>query len=113
MEGERYIVDNGHLVAWNTKYVLERVASGGIVSGLASGEGLVCKFTGPGTIFLQTRNAVSGNTNTLNAFNADICRLLLDCGCKQIKQWFERDILMMELQRLWSFCSCGGRAYLF
>lgn len=57
-DGERYIVDNGHLVAWNTKYVLERVASGGIISGLSSGEGLVCKFTGPGTVFLQTRNPV-------------------------------------------------------
>ncbi|OIW28853.1 DUF124-domain-containing protein, partial [Coniochaeta ligniaria NRRL 30616] len=56
MDGEKYIVDNGHLVAWNTKYILERVASGGIISGLASGEGLVCKFTGPGTVFLQTRN---------------------------------------------------------
>ncbi|TPX15745.1 uncharacterized protein E0L32_000079 [Thyridium curvatum] len=56
-DGEKYIVDNGHLVAWNTKYILERVASGGIISGLASGEGLVCKFTGPGTVFLQTRNA--------------------------------------------------------
>lgn len=55
-EGERYVVDNGHLVAWNTKYILERVASGGIISGLSSGEGLVCKFTGPGTVFLQTRN---------------------------------------------------------
>jgi len=51
-------VDNGHLVAWNTKYILERVASGGIISGLSSGEGLVCKFTGPGTVFLQTRNPV-------------------------------------------------------
>ncbi|AEO55903.1 hypothetical protein MYCTH_2300213 [Thermothelomyces thermophilus ATCC 42464] len=59
VEGEKYIVDNGHLVAWNTKYVLERVASGGIISGLASGEGLVCKFTGPGTVFIQTRNAKS------------------------------------------------------
>lgn len=59
MEGEKYIVDNGHLVAWNTKYVMERVASGGIISGFASGEGLVCKFTGPGTVFIQTRNAVS------------------------------------------------------
>ncbi|AEO62300.1 uncharacterized protein THITE_2106335 [Thermothielavioides terrestris NRRL 8126] len=58
-EGEKYIVDNGHLVAWNTKYVLERVASGGIISGLASAEGLVCKFTGPGTVFIQTRNAKS------------------------------------------------------
>jgi uncharacterized protein (AIM24 family) len=45
-------------VAWNTKYVLERVSSGGLISGLASGEGLVCKFTGPGTVFIQTRNAV-------------------------------------------------------
>lgn len=56
-QGEKYIVDNGHLVAWNTSYVLERVASGGIISGLSSGEGLVCKFTGPGTVFMQTRNA--------------------------------------------------------
>lgn len=59
VDGEKYIVDNGHLVAWNTKYVMERVASGGIISGFASGEGLVCKFTGPGTVFIQTRNAVS------------------------------------------------------
>ncbi|PHH67725.1 hypothetical protein CDD82_1175 [Ophiocordyceps australis] len=57
IEGERYIVDNGHLVAWNTKYVLERVTSGGFISNFASGEGLVCKFTGPGTVFIQTRNA--------------------------------------------------------
>ncbi|KAH8699644.1 tryptophan RNA-binding attenuator protein-like domain-containing protein [Ilyonectria robusta] len=57
VENEKYIVDNGHLIAWNTKYVMERVASGGIISGLASAEGLVCKFTGPGTIYMQTRNA--------------------------------------------------------
>ncbi|KAI1748102.1 tryptophan RNA-binding attenuator protein-like domain-containing protein [Xylaria castorea] len=56
VEGEKYIVDNGHLVAWNVKYVMERVASGGIIAGFATGEGLVCKFTGPGTVFLQTRN---------------------------------------------------------
>lgn len=58
-DGEKYIVDNGHLVAWNVKYIMERVASGGIMAGFASGEGLVCKFTGPGTVFLQTRNPVS------------------------------------------------------
>ncbi|KAK7427875.1 hypothetical protein QQZ08_005648 [Neonectria magnoliae] len=57
VDAEKYIVDNGHLIAWNTKYVMERVASGGIISGLASAEGLVCKFTGPGTIYMQTRNA--------------------------------------------------------
>ncbi|KAF2030616.1 DUF124-domain-containing protein, partial [Setomelanomma holmii] len=38
---EKYIIDNGHLVAWNCKYVLERVASGGILSNLHAGEGLV------------------------------------------------------------------------
>jgi uncharacterized protein (AIM24 family) len=67
VEGEKYIVDNGHLIAWNTKYVLERVASGGIISGLASGEGLVCKFTGPGTVFMQTRNQVRNALDTWNA----------------------------------------------
>jgi len=55
-ENEKYIVDNGHLVAWNCKYVMERVTSGGIIAGFAAGEGLVCKFTGPGTVFIQTRN---------------------------------------------------------
>jgi uncharacterized protein (AIM24 family) len=56
---EKYIVDNGHLVAWNCDYKLERVASGGLISGMASAEGLVCKFSGPGSIFLQTRNAAA------------------------------------------------------
>lgn len=56
-KGEKYIIDNGHLVAWNCEYKLERVASGGLISGMSSGEGLVCKFTGPGAVFLQTRNA--------------------------------------------------------
>ncbi|KAJ5124251.1 Mitochondrial biogenesis protein AIM24 [Penicillium bovifimosum] len=63
-EGESYFVDNGHLVAWNCKYKMERVASGGIISGISSGEGLACKFTGPGTVYLQTRN--------LNAFGAQM-----------------------------------------
>ncbi|KAF2875405.1 tryptophan RNA-binding attenuator protein-like domain-containing protein [Massariosphaeria phaeospora] len=67
---EKYIIDNGHLVAWNCKYVMERVASGGVISNMSSGEGLVCKFTGPGTVFLQTRNpqAFSGWL-TANAAN--------------------------------------------
>jgi len=50
---EKYIIDNGHLVAWNCEYVLERVASGGIISNLSAGEGLVCKFTG-----MQPRNGL-------------------------------------------------------
>ena len=51
-EGEQWIVDNGHLVAWNCPYSMER-SGGGIISGMRAGEGLVCRFTGPGTIFLQ------------------------------------------------------------
>ncbi|KAL0261918.1 hypothetical protein SLS55_003351 [Diplodia seriata] len=54
-ENEKYIVDNGHLVAWNCKYVLERVASGGVISNLSSGEGLVCKFTATGIIIQYWR----------------------------------------------------------
>ncbi|KAJ5396664.1 Mitochondrial biogenesis protein AIM24 [Penicillium cosmopolitanum] len=59
-DGEDYFIDNGHLVAWNCKYKIERVASGGIMSNFSAGEGLACRFTGPGTVYLQTRN--------LNAF---------------------------------------------
>ncbi|KAL3482495.1 tryptophan RNA-binding attenuator protein-like domain-containing protein [Aspergillus californicus] len=59
VEGESYFVNNGHLVAWNCKYKLERVASGGIISNMSAGEGLACRFTGPGTVFLQTRNVAA------------------------------------------------------
>jgi len=51
-QGEQWIVDNGHLVAWNCPYTIER-SGGGLMSGMHAGEGLVCRFTGPGTIFIQ------------------------------------------------------------
>jgi uncharacterized protein (TIGR00266 family) len=54
-QGEQWIVDNGHLVAWNCAYSIERTG-GGLISGMHAGEGLVCRFTGPGTVFIQTRN---------------------------------------------------------
>jgi uncharacterized protein (AIM24 family) len=50
--GEQWIVDNGHLVAWNCPYTIER-SGGGIMSGMHAGEGLVCRFTGPGTVLIQ------------------------------------------------------------
>jgi uncharacterized protein (TIGR00266 family) len=55
--GERYIVDTGHLVAWEgtTQYTLRKAASGFFRS-LVSGEGIVAEFTGPGEILIQTRN---------------------------------------------------------
>lgn len=53
--GEEHIVDNGHLVAWTCAYNVEKAAKGWMGS-IASGEGLVCRFTGPGTVHIQTRN---------------------------------------------------------
>lgn len=56
-QGEEMIVDNGHLVAWADymNYNIEK-ASSGWVSSFTSGEGLVCRFRGPGTVLIQTRN---------------------------------------------------------
>lgn len=58
--GEEYIVDNHHLVAWpsTTSYNVEK-ASAGWLSSFTSGEALVCRFRGPGKIYIQTRNSAS------------------------------------------------------
>jgi uncharacterized protein (TIGR00266 family) len=55
--GERYVVDTGHLVAWESSmpYTLRKAASGFFRS-MVSGEGIVSEFTGPGEILVQTRN---------------------------------------------------------
>lgn len=55
--GERYVVDTGHLVAWEgtTQYTLRKAASGFFRS-LVSGEGIVAEFSGPGELLIQTRN---------------------------------------------------------
>ncbi len=57
LEGQDYIVDNGHIVAWSgdTGYTIEKAAKGWM-STFTSGEGLVCRFKGPGKVWLQTRN---------------------------------------------------------
>ena len=59
--GQEYIVDNQHLVAWSssTDYKIEKASSSGWISSLTSGEGLVCRFRGPGKVFIQTRNPSS------------------------------------------------------
>ncbi|OBZ70993.1 hypothetical protein A0H81_09032 [Grifola frondosa] len=54
--GEQWIVDNGHLVAWTAQYKVERIDAGGFLSGSHTDEGLVCRFTGPGIVYIQTRN---------------------------------------------------------
>lgn len=55
--GERYVVDTGHLVAWegSTQYSLRKAAAG-FWRSMMSGEGIVSEFIGPGEILIQTRN---------------------------------------------------------
>jgi uncharacterized protein (TIGR00266 family) len=55
--GERYVVDTGHLVAWEgtTQYTLRKAAAGFFRS-MVSGEGIVAEFSGPGELLIQTRN---------------------------------------------------------
>lgn len=52
-----YVVDNGHLVGYegNLDFTI-RSAGGGLMGLFASGEGLVCEFTGQGRIYIQSRN---------------------------------------------------------
>ena len=59
-DGEEVLIDNGHLVAWPDymDYKIER-ASNGWISSITSGEGLVCRFRGPGIVLIQTRNPVN------------------------------------------------------
>ncbi|MGH9943653.1 MAG: TIGR00266 family protein [Pyrinomonadaceae bacterium] len=55
--GERYVVDTGHLVAWEGHMLYQlRKAASGFFRSMVSGEGIVSEFTGPGEILIQTRN---------------------------------------------------------
>ncbi len=64
--GEEYIVDTGHIVAFegSVDYRLEKATGksagvGGFLKGMLtsalSGEGFVCRYRGPGTIYIQSR----------------------------------------------------------
>lgn len=55
--GEEVVIDNGHLVAWpsHMSYGIEK-SSRGWVSSFKSGEMLVCRFRGEGTVLIQSRN---------------------------------------------------------
>lgn len=65
---QEYIVDNSHLVAWTatTSYNIEKAAAGWIAS-FTSGEGFVCRFRGPGVVYIQSRNP-SGFGNWIRQF---------------------------------------------
>jgi len=55
VQGE-YIVDTGHLVAYEPTIAIRVGMAGGIFSSLFGGEGLVTRVTGQGKIYMQSRS---------------------------------------------------------
>ena len=55
IEGD-YVVDTGHLVAYEPSVSIKMGMAGGLFSSFFSGEGLVTKVKGPGRIYLQSRS---------------------------------------------------------
>ncbi len=51
-----YIIDSGHVVAWEGSLSYSLRKAGGWKSAMLSGEGLVIEFTGKGKVWMQTRN---------------------------------------------------------
>lgn len=56
---EDFIVDTGHVVAWEQGLDYRVQGIGGLKSTLFSGEGLILRFSGRGRIWLQTRTLPS------------------------------------------------------
>lgn len=54
--GESLVVDTGHIVAFEGTVDYDVRSIGGLKSTFLSGEGLVCEFEGPGTVWTQTRS---------------------------------------------------------
>ena len=53
---DRYVVDTGHIVAFEDTLDYSIKGAGGLKQTLLSGEGLTCHFSGQGRLFVQTRN---------------------------------------------------------
>lgn len=56
--GEQVIVDTNHMLAFpdTVSYELTRAVEGKSIQSMKSGEGFVFRFTGPGDIWIQSRN---------------------------------------------------------
>jgi uncharacterized protein (TIGR00266 family) len=54
--GETFVVDNFHLVAFSDTCQYKVTKFGGLKSTILGGEGLVTSITGPGEVYLQTKN---------------------------------------------------------
>lgn len=55
-EGEKLIIDTGHIVGFDSRMKYEVKRIGNWKSSIFSGEGLVVELTGPGQVLLQTRS---------------------------------------------------------
>ncbi len=53
---DEYVVDSGHLVAYEPSIGVKIGMAGGIFSSFCSGEGLVTRVYGPGRIYMQSRS---------------------------------------------------------
>lgn len=53
---DEYIVDSGHLVAYEPSIGIRIGMAGSVLTSLLSGEGLVTRVTGPGRIYMQSRS---------------------------------------------------------
>jgi uncharacterized protein (TIGR00266 family) len=51
-----YVVDTGHLIAYDPTIGIKMGLAGGLFSSFFSGEGLVTRVKGPGKIYLQSRS---------------------------------------------------------
>lgn len=60
-----FIVDSGHLVAYDPNIKMNIQLAGGLVGSVASGEGFVNRLTGTGDIYLQSRS-ISGLVSYLS-----------------------------------------------
>jgi uncharacterized protein (TIGR00266 family) len=72
VDGE-YIVDTGHIVAFTEGLDYNVTSVGGYKSLFLSGEGLVCRFRGQGSIWIQTRqvNSFLGWVNQFRPVQSD------------------------------------------
>lgn len=57
--GEKFIVDNGYLVAYSDGLDFKIKKAGGWKTFVLGGEGLVAEFAGDGTVFYQTKSEAS------------------------------------------------------
>ena len=53
---DEYVVDTGHLVAYEPSIGVKVGMAGGLFSSFFSGEGLVTRVSGPGRIYMQSRS---------------------------------------------------------